>query len=271
MSVGFSTKNVTQYLSPLIARSNNDLYDFGLLLSTDLTPHIHRIKNLEFHIKPALGYSIINIGDEISFHDESPAKPAPRSARAGFSLSSGIYLTADIPLVEFRFGHSADDLLIAHSDDGNNTLSYQKGLRDISIYRNILLNEADSSLITQRGYEFVFLNFYSRRWGHHTDLDGSDDLFESGWSVDVAGLLQLTSQMVDNDYLRFLAHHLILEYHYSQWDTEELFHPLNDTEYSVFYFSLNNLLSLKQAFSSTLKNNHSVPTILSFKYLNNKL
>jgi hypothetical protein len=157
---GITYKNITSILGPSnigvgggrgSVEADAGVFDFGFLFnvpviqliddnaSLDLFENVPTIPFFNFSI----GYSQLNIGDEIYYIDPAQADPLPRTARLGYGLSTGIdFKVQDMKLraLEMGFTVDAEDLLVLRSRDttGASTNGYQSFLGDIDIGRNII-------------------------------------------------------------------------------------------------------------------------------------
>jgi len=244
ISAGFSRKNVIQdlipdeYLDHGSGTSENIFYDIGILTSMPLK---FKMKNeWYFSLSPAFGYSILNIGDSIVFIDPKQADPSPRTARTGISLSAKLFLSNGWNLFEYRGGRAAYDILALPIYSYEDPIRYQSGFGDINFYENIVQSKSDSAIEISRGHEISFLDIYSYRFGRRINLSGNINIFEMGYSINSNGMLSLLHHLTGIEVFTLLNRYINIAYNYGKW-TCGYWHPLDDTEFSSYTFSFNNL------------------------------
>jgi len=244
ISTGLSRKNVKQDLTNYSnnrqssGSSENIFYDTGVLMSIPLKLNVKNRWN--FSLSPAFGYSISNIGDSIVFIDHTKADPSPRLARTGISLSAKMVLPDGWNLFEYRIGKAASDLLVVSRDSDEEPIRYQSGFGDIDFIKHIIQSKSDPDLEISRGYELTFLDLYSYRFGRRINVSGECDLFETGYRINSTGLLKLFDFLTDTKQFSELSQYLSIQYNYAKW-SEEFGHPLDNTEFSAYNFSLHNI------------------------------
>ena len=258
---GISIKHAFQYLSPLIGNFNGSagiiLFDAGILVSTKIKANL--FNDLKLIVSPAIGYSMLNIGGPISFSDITQADPSPRTARAGISITSGVYDNKGHVLIELKGGLSASDLLVNSRISSDDPISYQRGLGDIDIFKHILQSKDDESPVqVERGYELTLVDILSFRTGVRIDNQGRINLDESGWGIDFTKLLQLVSLAYSYPQMEKFSRHFSLRYDISYW-TDYPGHPLNNTNYSSLVFGLNNISTLFEKDDKYLNTKNTVP------------
>jgi len=244
VSAGLSRKNAVQDLADCSSKeqrsvsSENIFYDAGVLASIPLTLSVKDKWN--FSLSPAFGYSMSNIGDSIVFIDRAMADPSPRIARTGISLSAKISLRDGWSLFEYRGGRAASDILVKPLTSNEAPIRYQSGFGDIDFYENIIQSKSDSAIEISRGHEISFLDIYSYRFGRRINLSGKIDVYEIGYGINSNGMINLLYYLTKLRLLSLLNQHINIRYDYSKW-TEDCGHPVDDTEFSSYTFSFNNI------------------------------
>ncbi|MBL7067899.1 MAG: hypothetical protein ISS29_08635 [Candidatus Marinimicrobia bacterium] len=244
ISAGFSRKNVIQdlipdeYLDHGSGTSENIFYDAGVLASIPLTLNVKDKWN--FSLSPAFGYSMSNIGDSIVFIDPAMADPSPRLARTGISLSAKISLRNGWSLFEYRGGRAASDILVLPLYSNKDPIRYQSGFGDINFYENVIQSKSDSEIEISRGHEISFLDIYSYRFGRKINVSRKRNVYEIGYGINSNGILELIHYLTKIKLFALLNRHINITYNYAKW-TEAYGHPLDDTEFSSYTFSFNNI------------------------------
>ncbi|MCK4639780.1 MAG: hypothetical protein KAU06_00445 [Candidatus Marinimicrobia bacterium] len=236
ISAGLSRKNAVQDLQP--QSSENIFYDAGVLASIPLTLNVKDKWNIS--LSPAFGYSMSNIGDSVVFIDAAIADPSPRLARTGISLSAKLSLPNGWNLFEYRGGRAASDILVLPLYSNEDPIRYQSGFGDIDFIKNIILSKSDPELEVSRGHEVSFLDIYSYRFGRRINVSGKMDVYEIGYGINSNGILDLLHYLTKIKLFSLLNRHINITYNYAKW-TEEVGHPVDDTEFSSYTFSFNNI------------------------------
>ncbi len=209
-------------------------YDLGFLadvpilklidknLSLDLIDNTPLIPLLDFSI----GYSQLNIGDDIYFVDPAQKDPLPRVARLGYGISAGLKLADQknaLEIIHFDFTVDAEDYLIKRDSLG---FSYQHGLGDINIWDNIIGIKGDENVASHAGLKFSLLETADIMTGHI----GTQDILQTtnGYGIRLKGLLKFISNQSDNTFLNFIAGHFDLRYYHSEYLT----HTPVETEFN---------------------------------------
>ncbi|MFB0516441.1 MAG: hypothetical protein ACETWG_07545 [Candidatus Neomarinimicrobiota bacterium] len=244
-SVGGALKNTVQDMSEYPPhdqlRSDNRFYDFGFMLTA---PFSTRSAELDFglSVEPAIGYSILNMGEGVTFIDEDQADPPPTLARLGFSLScSATGLTSRYPIATFRYGREVDDILVVMEEkNGDRDWNVDAPIGDIDIYNNLIKNKPGEDLTLHRGYEFTFLDLFTFRTGEYIyeyPSNASEDyrqhIYTWGRALHGRPILLLMSQLLRSPVTRALARHFDFVYNESHFEGRDGHHssPLAGTDF----------------------------------------
>ena len=237
VSIGITRKDVEQVLTEF--ESNNTFYDFGFLISVPYRKS-NIFNNYELMVKPSFGYSVSNVGSEVYFNDPKLKDPGPRYARAGIGITSSISYKNKINIIKFQYGLSASDLLPIPRDTINTTIKYQSGFGDIDFFQNVILNKESDLVTVHRGFEIAFLDIFSYRIGKSIDVDGNINLDTKGYGIKTKGIFNLLSVMTESPIFNNLSRYINVQYNYSKY-IESQYHPLANTEFHSFSFTLNNV------------------------------
>ena len=247
-SVGGTRKQALQnlgltYSSPnRYTKSRNTFYDFGFLITMPLTfRNISPLDNVfSLTFSPSLGYSMSNIGGEVTFLDASQADPSPRFARFGISMISSISYRNRWPLVEWKHSRSASDILIDTEVTRNKHIAYQSGIGDINFIENVWKNEPDSLLTVHKGSEWTFLGVYSIRFGKMVDVSDRINLSTTGRGFRLKGILIALSYFLQEPAFRKLSNYFDVQYNVATYD-ESASHPLDDTRFESVTLFIKNI------------------------------
>ncbi len=151
--------------------------DYGVLLTVPVVKLINPKYNLftyyDMNAVPyfnvSLGYARLNQGGEVYYIDPSQSDPLPRTARLGYTISAGfdIHLNnISIKMLEYDFSVDADDILI-NVDTISYTKSYQGGIGDIQIGRNLFELKSSDKVTVHKGHCFNFFDTFSFMIGRY--------------------------------------------------------------------------------------------------------
>jgi hypothetical protein len=260
LSFGLSYKSITSKLSQAVgARAK----DYGLLLDVPLIKITNAILSNPIRIHPniypsaniSLGVVWQNIGDDSKYSTFSP-DPLPRIGRVGIGTNFSFnYRKNDftIQLLSFKWTVEASDMLIDRWGDvidqfGNIIKpagwSYRGGLGDIKFFDELILGHSNYRTERSRGWELSIADIMCLRYGRLTDRMGNRHVTTNGIGVQSKGLFQIVTLIVQNTGWKtipyFMLSHLNFRYDYSSWGTPDKYHPLNNTKFEGFSFSIYN-------------------------------
>jgi hypothetical protein len=231
-SIGITFKNVRSKLSQPIFSSMQiptatvNAIDYGVLLSIPVIKLID--DNYSFQLSQNsklipvfnynLGYSRLNIGDEIYYVDEAQKDPIPLTARLGHTLSFGFNYESDnlfIKLINYDLILEADDILIDRNFDTTiavSKTSYQGLLGDIDFGKHLIQLKGDDKVVVHKAHainlaETITIltgSFIGRGYGYNPKTNGL--VFST------RGLFKWLYSELETDLLRFLAEHIDLKY-----------------------------------------------------------
>lgn len=161
----------------------------------------------------SLGYSLLNIGDEVSYIGGGQADPLPRTARFGYGIRTGVNTvlknSQTLQLLGVEWAVEAEDILIERKEQG---FEYQPIWGDINVWKNILLLEGSDKVITRVGMRFRLAELFSVSYGHF-DGHGYENRETFGIGFSVKGLLKLWNASNGDAKLQWLAKHLDIQYY----------------------------------------------------------
>ncbi len=229
-------------------KSSNIFYDYGTLISLPISP-----TNLSFIIKeefrdnfqiqftPSFGYSISNVGGEVSFIDPSMGDPSPRYLRTGLASSFSFSYKSLWKIIEWKGGRSASDILAVPRYSSDDPIKYQSGFdNDIDFIRNVIKSKSDSAITIHRGDEWTFFEIYTFRFGREIDVTGGIDIVTSGYGYNSTGLFKLLYFLLDEPMFKQIPEYIVFKYDYSIIK-ENIDHPLNNTMFDSFSVTFNNI------------------------------
>jgi hypothetical protein len=223
-SAGLSYKNITSEPTSVISR-NFSAFDLGIMINAPLLSMINN--NFQFNVTdnvPALpflnlsaGYALQNLGSEIYYTDPAQSDPLPRMAKLGYGFSAGTDLKVNDFIMNFfrvEFTSEANDYLIIRDTSG---FSYQSGLGDIHIGRNILGIKGDDKVISRSGFKIDLFDTFSYRTGKYSGKE-FDLRATNGLEFRTRGILILLASTTNLRFLNYLAKHFDLRYYRTEYN-----------------------------------------------------
>jgi hypothetical protein len=214
------------------AEASAGVFDFGFLVNIPVIKLIDDEANLDlFENVPSIpffnlsiGYSQLNIGDEIYYIDPAQADPLPRTARLGYGLSTGIDLKIEemiLRALELGFTVDAEDMLVNRSRDttGARSIGYQSFLGDIDIGRNIIQMKGDENVISRSGFKLDLVETLTLTWGKYSGRS-YDNLKTNGFAIRSKGLLKILDKFTNDPTMSYIAKHFDIRYYNSTYNVD---------------------------------------------------
>lgn len=242
LSVGLTTKSFTSVLSDnpsefysATGKVDGTAVDYGFLISAPISKLFYN--NYGFKVKDnwaiqpktniSLGYSLTNIGDEISYIDQAQSDPIPRTARLGYNINLGFDLVNDnlkFNLLDYYFITEAEDILIKKEEANSYKTEYQDWMGDISFGKHVIGLKGDDEVVVRKAHMFRFLETFTYSIGRF-DGRGFYNRKSNGFVISTTGLSKYLSNNFDNDIIQFVANHISIEYYITTlfvdwWETD---------------------------------------------------
>lgn len=218
LSLGIGLKDLTSALAPVSSLSSGinakvKALDIGLLLQVPLINNYSIIDNITADASVNAAYSIVNLGDEMTYLNVSD--PLPRIATLGYSVETSIeYLMDDIAfnILSFDFSASAKDLLIIR-----NTFDYEyKGIfGDINVFDNLFALNQEGSVIPAYGINIGLFDTFNYMFGkNYEQYTMYDELYfkTNGYKIQTRGIFNLADYITDNEIIEYIAKHFNVVY-----------------------------------------------------------
>mgnify|MGYP000164334556 CR=1 FL=1 len=267
LNAGISSKGIVSkipdYTSSLFPpptfEADANVIDFGFLINIPVIKLID--DQLSFEIfdknptKPffdlSLGYSQLNIGDEIYYNDPLQKDPLPRTAKLGYGISTGFDFDIDntfIRVFSIDFTVDAEDKLLEYEiiNSGNPVIpnmkrfkGYQSFIGDINIGKNIFQITGDENVISKTGFQINVFEFFTYKQGHLSG-DGYNSVKTNGFEIRSKGILKFINAVSSIEAIKFITNCFDLRYSYSKYSiddgVETKFHGI-----SIYVQNLNSL------------------------------
>lgn len=219
--------------------------DFGLIVHVPLSSIISKAKKQPLTLLPetesliglTVAYVRSNVGEEVQYVEAFGPDPLPRQGTIGVAFELGLVSRAisyDWKVFSMTWARQADDVLVRRSA-ADRTFSYQSGLGDIQVFKNLLLGEPNGRVGLRKGWEVSFAELISIRGGSYS---GAGNLIysTSGYSLRLGGLFKLIGRANRSGSIgtmfAFAADHLSFEFHYSRYGSTES--PVRGTTFQGF-------------------------------------
>lgn len=227
--------------------------DFGLALKFPIFDIYSKIEDHQIHafphvipfLTPGFSYSVTNIGDEITYTNQTQADPLPRMVYAGINIAAGLkYTKTNYPfnILSFGWAQEANDLLVNRI--GKN-INYHSGLKDIDIIENVLLGKSNKKAVTNKGWELGVAEIFYLRKGSYQDIEGYIHLSSEGWSINFMQPIRLMFEFSNFKkkglWFKFL-NNLDIEFNHSEFHIDEG-HPLDDTRFNGVTIKMKNMFT----------------------------
>ena len=226
LSLGLTYKKISSVLPVLPQMStmktfeaNPTVFDYGLLLTVpvlkliDPSFQLFNFKEMPAHpyFNFSIGYARLNQGGEVAYIYQAQADPLPRTARLGYSISTGLDIAiknTSLKFFDYSFTVDADDILI---EPNSTSYSYQSGIGDIQIGRNLIELKSSDKVVVHKGHYFNFFETFSLMIGRF-DGNGYYSRKASGWGVSAKGVLKMLKVNLDNNIVDYIADHFDVQY-----------------------------------------------------------
>lgn len=248
LSVGYTVKSITSNLSSQIS-AEATVNDFGILLNVPIIRLID--KNLLLPLdeglkgKPtfdfSMGYSKLNIGDEIVYFDAGQADPLPRTDRTGYGISAGFDLISEnlqINLLTISFTSESEDILV--TGDGNGNWEYQSSWSDLNFWKNVIMIEGDEDIISRTGTKLEFVESFAYYFGHFSGRGYLDPRETTGIEIRAKGLFKLWALWAKKPITDFFKDHFDIIYYNTNYFSNS-FLETNMTGLAFYFHNLNEL------------------------------
>jgi len=182
------------------------------------------------------GYSINNIGDEITYMSKAKSDPLPREARLGYGISLGLeteLFEDNFNLIKIDISSEARDILVERNPDNFN---YQGILGDIDFIENVISGLCDEKVYVYQGWRVKFLDTFQYSKGRFKGPGYFEIQKTSGISVSLSGIFKLLNHNNKIQGFEFLAKHVDFQYSHSKYSVKNS--PLDETEFKGIQISL---------------------------------
>lgn len=236
---GISYKYIYSRLVPIKVKQLDGIaevsaFDIGVIISAPISDFIlpEELKNINNFLPIldlSIGYSVLNLGDEVFYGDINQGDPLPRQARFGYGASFGLdynYNDKTISILKFDFSSEARDLL-AYRESEN--IKYKSMFGDIKFFDNVIRGKTSDEVVIHKGWRINVFNTFTYSEGKIKG-DGFH-LFDksNGYSISTKGIFDWLINETQITTFVYIANHFSLEYSWSKYDSESEY--LDNTEF----------------------------------------
>ncbi len=235
-------------------KGNADAFDLGILADLPVLSSMPISDNLSLDLSASAGYTFANWGSDMVYtvNNSDFGSPIARTARLGYGLSGGIdYKIKDmkIKLIKIDWTSEANDLLVknvanANQKDTTYTQGYKPPLGDINFWDNvIMLKNTSTSAVNRHGVKFSIFETADIALGEY-GIPGSYNKMTGstlGIIISTKGIMKILSLDINNNIIKFIANHFILQYSYSRIKFDEYdygygnIYQYRDQSYNAIY------------------------------------
>lgn len=157
-----------------------------------------------------LGYSRLNIGDEVYYIDPAQKDPLPLTARLGHTFRFGIDYKGKnifINLINYDLILEAQDLLVERETFSSPGFSYQGIFGDIEFWKHLVQLKGDENVVVHKGHSISLVetvtillgSFHGRGYQFYPKTNGL--LFST------KGLFKWLNNELETDVINYLSKH----------------------------------------------------------------
>ncbi len=232
-NIGLTYKKINSKLGSYIdqnkilhnTEASPSVIDYGLLITVPVVKLInpnytmftyYDIKAIPY-FNVSIGYARLNQGGEVHYIDPSQADPLPRTARLGYTFSTGFDIhinNVSIRMLSNNISVDASDILINVDTNivSSFEYSYQGGIGNIQFGRNLIELKSSKNVTVHKGHCFSFFDTFSYMIGRF-DGGGSNNRKSSGIGIRAKGILQLLKTTIHTPIYNYIADHFDVQYY----------------------------------------------------------
>ena len=244
MNIGYTYKDITSdfavgYDDP--PKETGNAYDIGLQVTFPIIGIINQIQKKSITVfnnfRPSadisFGYSIMNIGDDIKYFNETRNDPLPRMAQIGLALSFGLETTiqgVNSKAIKIDFSSEGRDLLVKKDSLGR--YEYVNTPGAINIWENVIKGKISDEVDVHRGWRLQIYEIFEISMGNYNGLgwEEAGGVKTFGFTASSRGILKLINALHENKTLSFIADHFELSYSHTEYAQKR--NPLDGTIYN---------------------------------------
>jgi hypothetical protein len=162
-----------------------------------------------------LGYSRLNIGEEIYYNDPAQKDPLPLTARLGHTFRFGFDYQGkniSINLINYDLILEANDLLIERETFSSPNFSYQGMFGDIEFWKHLVQLKGDENVVVHKGHSISLVETVTILLGSFHGRGYQFNPNTNGLLFSTKGLFKWLNSELATDFLQYLSKHFDLRY-----------------------------------------------------------
>lgn len=229
LALGFGVKSLkSNVFPPLFSKENSSTgFDFGLLAVAPLLEDFYIFDGMTANFNASLGYSLNNIGKEMSYKEEGAiihleqnevlTAALPRTERLGIGLNINFdydFKGTKIKILNVDFTSEANANLVKIDSLG---YEYRSILSETNIWKNLIQAKSSENVINRLGWRLNLFEFISYSDGRKFEYNPSSDLnyTTSGFSFETTGIFKILNALTENSTFGYIANHFNLRFSYA--------------------------------------------------------
>jgi len=220
-----------------ISQAKVTAIDYGVLLNLPLNNFLCR--PLGFNVSNStrintdlnynLGYSIQNIGDEVSFTDPAQKDPLPRAAKLAHNVNLNLLLETNklnIGLFNISYSIDAIDGLAMHKWNGEtyNGIEYKGMFGGIKPLKNLFTGKSGADILLRKGFSAEIGETLTLSTGGF-DGTGYTNMKTGGYGIRTKGIFKILNTLFPQESFSYILEHFDIKYYQATyfkdaWDTK---------------------------------------------------
>ena len=158
-----------------------------------------------------LGYSRLNIGDEIYYIDPVQKDPLPLTARLGQTFRFGIDFEGKnifINIINYDLILEAQDLLVERETFSSPNFSYQGMFGDIEFEKHLIQLKGDENVIVHKGHSISLVETVTILLGSFHGRGYQFNPKTNGLLFTTKGLFKWLNSELETDFIQYISRHI---------------------------------------------------------------
>jgi hypothetical protein len=181
------------------------------LIDDDFTFKLSEKSKLKPVLNYNLGYSRLNIGDEVYYNDPAQKDPLPLTARLGHTFRFGFDFEGrniSINLINYDLILEAQDLLIERDTFSSLNFTYQGMFGDIEFWKHLVQLKGDEKVVVHKGHSVSLAETVTILLGSFHGRGYQRNPKTNGLTFSTKGLFKWLNSELETDFLQFLSQHV---------------------------------------------------------------
>ena len=157
-----------------------------------------------------IGYSRLNIGDEVYYIDPAQKDPLPLTARLGHTFRFGVDYEGrniSINLINYDLILEANDLLVERESFRSSDFTYQGLFGDIEFWKHLVQLKGDEKVVVHKGHSISLVETITILLGSFHGRGYQFNPKTNGLLFSTKGLFKWLNSEVETDFLQYFSKH----------------------------------------------------------------